>query len=79
MEHTNIIMFSRVWEYMKIANSKLIDNYPVGRANIWPEHIFGMNLGTLKGKTVYQPGVPLSRHIEGVPLSILARVIATRR
>jgi hypothetical protein len=57
---------------MKIADSKHIDNCPVGRAGIVAaERIFGTNLGALKGKTIYQPRIPVSGRINGVPPSIL--------
>jgi hypothetical protein len=69
----NIIMFPGVQEYMKIEDSKYIDNCPVGRAGIAvaAERIFRTNLGALKGKTIYQPGIPVSGRIDGVPPSIL--------
>jgi hypothetical protein len=35
------------------------------------EHIFGPNLGALKGKMVNCPSVPVAGCIEGVPPTIL--------
>jgi hypothetical protein len=70
----NIIMFPGVRQFTKIADSKLIPNCPIGRADIAAaERIFGPNLGALKGKTVNRPSVPVAGCIEGVPPSILER------
>jgi hypothetical protein len=70
----NIIMFPGVRQFTKIADSKLIPNCPIGRADIAAaERIFGPNLGALKGKTVNRPSVPVAGRIEGVPPSILER------
>ena len=68
----NIIMFPGTWAYTKIADSKLIANCPIGWADIAAaEHIFGPNLGALKGKTVKRGSVPVGGGIDGVPPSIL--------
>jgi hypothetical protein len=70
----NIIMFPGVWAYTKIADSQLIANCPIGRADIAAaERIFGPNLGALKGKTTKQTSVPVTGRVNGVPPSILAR------
>jgi hypothetical protein len=68
----NIIMFPGVRQFTKIADSKLLPNCLIGRVDIEAaEHIFGPNLGALKGKTVNRPSVPVAKCIEGVPPSIL--------
>ena len=68
----NILMFPGVQAYTKIADSKLIANCPIGRADIAAaERIFGPNLGALKGKMVKRGSVPVNGCIEGVPPSIL--------
>lgn len=56
---------------MKIIDGNLIQNCPVTHTDIAAaETIFGTNLGALKGKTVYQLGIPVARCIEGIPLVI---------
>jgi hypothetical protein len=68
----NIIMFPGVRAYTKIADSQLIANCPIGRADIAAaEQIFGPNLGALKGKTTKQTSVPVTGWLNGVPPSIL--------
>jgi hypothetical protein len=70
----NIIMFPGVRQFAKIADSKLIPNFPIRRADIAAaEWIFGPNLGALKGKTVNRPSMPVTGRIEGVPPAILDR------
>lgn len=54
-------MFPSMRSYTKIADSQLIANCPIGRANIAAaERIFGPNLGALKGKTTKQGSVPIN-------------------
>jgi hypothetical protein len=68
----NILMFPGVRAYAKFANSQLIANCPISRADIAAaERIFGPNLGVLKGKTTKQTSIPVGGHIEGVPPSIM--------
>ena len=68
----NIIIFPGVRAYTRIADSQLIANCPIGRADIAAaERIFGPNLGALKGKTAKQASVPIPGRIDGVPPSIL--------
>jgi uncharacterized membrane protein YgcG len=70
----NIIMFPGVRAFTHIADSQLLANCPIGRADIAAaERIFGPNLGALKGKTTNHVGVPVDNRIDGVPPDILQR------
>ena len=67
----NIIMFPATREYSEITDHSLLPNCPINRVDIAAaEHIFGSNLGALKGKTVSRPGVPVTGRITGVPPAI---------
>ena len=67
-------MFPGVRAYAKIADSQLIANCPISRADIAATKcIFGPNLGALKGKTTKRTSIPVSGRIEGVPPSIMER------
>ena len=66
------MMYPSVHGFTKIVDSQLIANLPVGRADIAAaEHIFGPNLGALKGKTPKHRSVPVARATSGVLPSIL--------
>ena len=68
------MMFPAVRMYTKLADTKLIANCPIGRADIMAaKRIFGPNLGALKGKTTHQSAIPVAGRIEGVPPTILER------
>jgi hypothetical protein len=68
----NIITFPWVCKYTKIVDSKLITNCPMGWADILAaERIFRTNLMALKGKTMYQLGIPVLGQIKGMPPTIL--------
>jgi hypothetical protein len=59
---------------MKIADSQLIANLPISRANIAAaERIFGPNLGALKGKTTKRVSIPVEGRINGMPAGIMER------
>jgi hypothetical protein len=65
------MMHPGVHEYMNIMDKNLIQNMPVTHDDIHAtEDIFGFNLGSLKGKTVSHPSVPVMGKIDGVPLEI---------
>jgi hypothetical protein len=67
----NIMMHLGVHEYLNIVDKNLIQNMPVTHDDIRAaEDIFGPNLGSLKGKTVNRPIVPVTGKIDGVPLKI---------
>jgi hypothetical protein len=53
----NIIGYPGVQEYQSILEKNIIQNIPVTCENVKAaEDIFGPNVGSLKGKTVTQPG-----------------------
>ena len=67
-------MFPALRAFTKIADSQLIANLPISGADIAAaEHIFGPNLGALKGKTTKRASVPVEGSINGVPASIMER------
>jgi hypothetical protein len=67
----NIIMFPSAQSYGKIVDSNLLPNCPILREDIAnAEHLFGPNIGALKGKTVYRPGIPVHGRIESILPSI---------
>jgi hypothetical protein len=64
-------MFPSAQSYGKIVDSNLLPNCPISREDIAnAEHLFGLNIGALKGKTVYRPGIPVHGRIESIPPSI---------
>jgi hypothetical protein len=68
----NIIMFPGVQKLTQITNGAHVDNCPVTRSDIRvAEHIFGSNLGALKGKTVTKSSVPVSSKTDMVSRSIM--------
>jgi hypothetical protein len=71
----NIIMFPKTHSYGKIVESNMLPNCPISKEDIAvAEQLFGPNVGALKGKTVYQAGVPVHGRIEGVPPSLRDRL-----
>ncbi len=67
----NIIMFPNTCSYAKIMESNVLPNCPASKEDIAAaEQLFGLNLGALKKKTVYQAGVPIHGCIEGIPPSL---------
>jgi len=68
----NIIMFPSTRQYQHIVDHNLLPNCPVQWADIQAaDHIYGANLGSLKGKTVTRPGVPIDPTCDPIPETIL--------
>jgi hypothetical protein len=67
-------MFHGKHTMTKITDGAHMDNCPITCADIHAaEHIFGPNLGALKGKSVTKASIPVSGKIESVPPSIMER------
>ena len=58
--------------YIKILEKNFLPNCPITKDDILAaEHIFGPDIGSLKGKTVQQKPIPVSTQQSYVPSSIL--------
>lgn len=61
-------------QFIDIVDRNLLPNCPVTRQDIVAaEHIFGPDVGSLKGKTVRRPGFPVETQYSDVPASIMSR------
>ena len=59
---------------LDIIDKNLIANCPVTREDVMAaEDIFGPNLGSLKGKTVRRPPLPIEQMVTAVPQDILSK------
>jgi len=70
----NIIMFPGDQAYKKIVDSNLLPNCTVKRDDIKAaEHLFGKNIGALKGKTPYRHEPHVSGKMDSVPRQVRER------
>ena len=61
-------------DYITIIENNLLPNCPFTRANmVAAEHIFGHDVGSIKGKTVRQPPHVVDTYTEPVPKEIMER------
>ena len=61
-------------DFLHFVDNNLIPNCPITRDDILAvEHIFGPNLGSLKGKTVQRKPRPVKVHMTNIPATIMAR------
>ena len=61
-------------DFLHFVDNNLISNCPITRQDILvAEHIFGPDLGSLKGKTVRQKPCPVKVHSSNIPAAIMAR------
>lgn len=59
---------------LEIIDNNLIANCPVTREDVMAaEDLFGPNLGSLKGKTVRRPPLPIEQMVTAVPPDILSK------
>jgi hypothetical protein len=60
--------------YINIVENNLLKNCPVTRQDILAaEHIFGPDVGSLKGKTTRRTGTPVKIHNTDIPASIMTQ------
>ena len=61
-------------DFLHFVDNNLIPNCPITRDDILAaEHIFGPDLGSLKGKTVRRKPRPVKVHMTNIPATIMAR------
>lgn len=61
-------------QYIKIIDNHQLPNCPINKDDIIAaEHIFGPDVGSLKGKTVRRPGYPVETRNSDIPASIMSR------
>ena len=61
-------------DFLHFVDNNLIPNCPITRDDILAaEHIFGPDLGSLKGKTVRWKPHPVKVHMANIPATIMAR------
>ena len=60
--------------FIKIVDNRLLPNCPITRDDILAaEHIFGPDVGSLKGKTVHRPSERVEARVNNIPMVIMER------